>query len=177
MTASQEPEATIDYAALMLEALRGVVRRALGQAAAEGLPGEHHFYLTFCTTDPGVELAPRLRQQFPKEMTIVLQHQYWNLSVDETGFAVTLRFAGTPERLVVPWTALVTFADPGASFGLRLRAEEGANEEAGSAAVEPISDPAARPEADGPAAVGTSAPPAAASRKVVDFGAFRNRST
>ena len=92
-----------DYPALMRAALVGVVRTVLARVADEGLPGEHHFYLTFGTGDDGVEVPPSLRRQFPDEMTIVLQHQFWNLAVDDAGFSVTLRFsgqAGAPRRPV-----------------------------------------------------------------------------
>ena len=132
-----------DYPALMTDALAGLVRRVLARVAEEGLPGEHHFYLTFGTTDEGVEMPAALRRQFPDEMTVVLQHQFWNLSVDDAGFSVTLRFGGRPERLVVPWGALRAFADPSAEFGFRLRA----------------------PRADEEAAGATPAPPAAESRR------------
>ena len=117
-----------DYPALMTDALAGLVRRVLERVAAEGLPGEHHFYLTFGATDEGVLMPAALRRQFPDEMTIVLQHQFWNLSVDDAGVSVTLRFGGRPERLVVPWGALRAFADPSAEFGFRLRAAAGAAE-------------------------------------------------
>jgi hypothetical protein len=118
------PPPGFDYPALMTEALTGLVRRVLARIAEEGLPGEHHFYLTFGTADAGVEVPASLRRQFPEEMTIVLQHQFWNLAVDDAGFAVTLRFGGRPERVVVPWGALRAFADPSAEFGFRLRAAE-----------------------------------------------------
>jgi len=111
-----------DYPALMTDALTGLVRRVLERVAEEGLPGEHHFLLTFGTSDEGVGVPAALRRQFPAEMTIVLQYQFWNLTVDDAAFAVTLRFGGKPERVVVPWGALRAFADPSAEFGFRLRA-------------------------------------------------------
>jgi len=135
-----------DYPALMTDALAGLVRRVLERVAAEGLPGEHHFYLTFGATDEGVEMPAALRRQFPDEMTIVLQHQFWNLSVDDAGFSVTLRFGGRPERLVVPWGALRAFADPSAEFGFRLRASRGDEETAGA---EPEPEPLAAEPARG----------------------------
>jgi len=161
--------AGIDYAALMRDALRGVVRQALALAAAEGLPGDHHFYLTFGTAEEGVLLPARLLKQFPEEITIVVQHQYWHLAVDDAGFAVTLRFGGAPERLVVPWPALRAFADPSVGFGLRLQPVGDGEDEATpvvqeSAAGGPAPD--ARAETAAPAELSN----------VVDFGAFRRRS-
>lgn len=112
-------EADIDYAARIQDSLRSLVRDLLTEVADEGLPGEHHFYLTFRTTTEGVELPSRLAARFPQEMTIVLQHQFEDLAVDESCFGVTLRFDGRPERLVVPFSALTAFADPAAEFALR----------------------------------------------------------
>jgi len=131
----------IDYAALMREALVDVVRKALGQAAASGLPGEHHFYLTVGSAEEGVQLPTKLRRQFPDEITLVLQHQFWNLAVDEHGFSVTLRFGGAPERVVVPWTALRTFADPSVGFGLRLQPEAAESADPEPAAAPPKDEP------------------------------------
>jgi hypothetical protein len=108
------------YDRMVEDALRGVVRRALIDVSSSGLPGDHHFYLTFRTGDTGVQIAPALRAQYPKEMTIVLQHQFWGLEVNEDGFAVTLSFGGKHERLVVPYRAIVSFADPSVKFGLQF---------------------------------------------------------
>lgn len=108
------------YDRMVEDALRGVVRRALTEVAGGGLPGDHHFYLTFRTTEPGVHIAAALRGQYPKEMTIVLQHQFWGLEVNEDHFAVTLSFGGKHERLVVPYHAIVSFADPSVKFGLQF---------------------------------------------------------
>ena len=113
-------EDALDYARLVRDALLEVPRRALLVAAREGLTGEHHFYLTFQTDHPGVSISPSLRARHAEEMTIVLQHQYWDLAVGEDAFSVTLRFGGAPERLHVPFAALTAFADPGAEFGLRF---------------------------------------------------------
>jgi hypothetical protein len=117
LVVSDSPQ--IDYAHLLRQALIGVVRAALRSAEA-GLPGDHHFYLTFRTDAPGVSVPPNLRRRFPAEMTIVLQHKFWNLVVDEEGFSVTLRFGGSPQRVEVPYEALVSFVDPSVQFGLRL---------------------------------------------------------
>jgi hypothetical protein len=110
----------IDYQRLTGDALRDVVRRVLVLAAEEGLPGEHHFFLTFDTTHPGVELSRQVRNLYPEEMTIVLQHQFWDLTVDEEAFGVTLLFGGSKQTVLVPFEALRTFVDPAAEFGLNL---------------------------------------------------------
>jgi len=116
------------YDRMVEDALRGVVRRALTEIASSGLPGDHHFYLTFRTIEPGVHIAPALRGQYPKEMTIVLQHQFWGLEVNEEHFAVTLSFGGKHERLVVPYRAIVSFADPSVKFGLQFESAVPAGE-------------------------------------------------
>lgn len=108
------------YDRMVEDALRGVVRRALNDVSASGLPGDHHFYLTFRTGETGVQIAPALKSQYPKEMTIVLQHQFWGLEVGEDQFAVTLSFGGKHERLVVPYRSIVSFADPSVKFGLQF---------------------------------------------------------
>jgi hypothetical protein len=116
------PESLLPYDRWMEEALRQVVVRALNHAAAEGLPGQHHFYLTFRTDYPGVVIPPRLRAKYPQEMTIVLQHQFDNLTVDEAGrvFGVSLSFGGVASSLTVPLDAVSAFADPHVQFGLRF---------------------------------------------------------
>lgn len=114
------PTDYIRYDILTQNALRGVVRTVLSDAAAKGLPGEHHFYVSFDTRAPGVKLSPRLLAQYPTEMTIVLQHQFWDLTVTEDGFEVGLSFNGIPERLVVPLTAIKGFFDPSVQFGLEF---------------------------------------------------------
>jgi hypothetical protein len=118
------------YDRLVEDALRSVVRRALLEVAAGGLPGDHHFYLTFHTQDPGVSLSPALRAQYPKEMTIVLQHQFWGLEVTEDNFTVKLSFGGVRETLVIPFQSVVSFADPSVKFGLQFETSaEGEGEE------------------------------------------------
>lgn len=108
------------YDRMVEDALRGVVRRALTEVSSSGLPGDHHFYLTFRTGESGVQIAPALKAQYPKEMTIVLQHQFWGLEINPDGFAVTLSFGGKHERLVVPYRSIVSFADPSVKFGLQF---------------------------------------------------------
>ena len=113
---------TLDYERLVDGALKGVVREALALAGRRGLPGSHHFYITFKTAHPGVELSDALRGRYPDEMTIVLQHQFWGLEVNEDAFEVTLSFSGVSERLKIPYAALTAFVDPSVKFGLQFRA-------------------------------------------------------
>ena len=110
----------IRYDVLARDALRGVLRRVLNDAAEHGLPGEHHFFITFLSTADGVKLSPRLLAQYPEEMTIILQHQFWDLVVTEDRFEVGLSFGGIPERLVVPFAAIKSFFDPSVQFGLQF---------------------------------------------------------
>ena len=113
-------EPTIDYEALAQDAMRGVVRTVLTQAAKQGLPGDHHFYVSFDTGASGVVLSKRLKEKYPSEMTIVLQHRFWDLSVSDDGFEVKLTFDGIPERLVVPFAAIRVFFDPSVRYGLQF---------------------------------------------------------
>ncbi len=110
----------IRYDILAQDALRGVMRTVLVDAAKNGLPGEHHFYISFDTRADGVRLSPRMLAQYPEEMTIVLQHQFWDLVVTEDGFEVGLSFGGVPERLAVPFAAIKAFLDPAVQFGLQF---------------------------------------------------------
>jgi hypothetical protein len=110
----------IRYDLLAQDALRGVVRKVLHTAAQQGLPGEHHFYISIATTVPGVMLSPRLHEQYPDEMTIILQHQFWDLEIDDNEFSVTLSFGGAPERMTVPFAAIKGFFDPSVQFGLEF---------------------------------------------------------
>jgi len=111
----------IRYDVLARDALRGVLRKVLSDAAAHGLPGEHHFFITFFSTAEGVKLSPRLLAQYPDEMTIILQHQFWDLVVHEDRFEVGLSFGGIPERLAVPFSAIKNFFDPSVHFGLNFK--------------------------------------------------------
>ncbi len=115
---------SIDYEALQSEAMRGVVRAVLARTAKSGLPGDHHFYISFDTTVPGVSLSKRLKEKYPTEMTIVLQHRFWDLIVTEDRFEVKLTFDGIPERLVVPFAALKVFFDPSVRYGLQFEESE-----------------------------------------------------
>jgi hypothetical protein len=122
----------IRYDILAQDALRGVVRRVLLDTAKNGLPGEHHFYISFDTRAEGVQLSPRMRAQYPEEMTVVLQHQFWDLEVTENGFEVGVSFGGVPERLAVPFAAVKGFFDPSVQFGLQFEeVAETAEEESG----------------------------------------------
>jgi hypothetical protein len=120
----------IRYDVLARDALRGVLRRVLTDAAEHGLPGEHHFFITFLSTADGVKLSPRLLAQYPEEMTVILQHQFWDLTVTEDRFEVGLSFGGIPERLVVPFNSIKSFFDPSVQFGLQFEPTEAAAETA-----------------------------------------------
>ena len=116
-------ESMIDYEALAQEAMRNVVRSVLAETAAKGLPGDHHFYISFDTLAPGVVLSKRLREKYAEEMTIVLQHRFWDLFVNENRFEVKLTFDGIPERLVVPFKAIRVFFDPSVRYGLQFETQ------------------------------------------------------
>ncbi|MEH3118968.1 MAG: ClpXP protease specificity-enhancing factor SspB [Methylorubrum populi] len=122
-------EDLIRYDLLVQDALRGVVRKVLTDAARDGLSGEHHFYISFRTEAPGVRMSQRLREKYPQDMTIVLQHQFWDLGVTEHSFEVGLSFSGVPERLLIPFDALSGFFDPSVQFGLKFDLNEGAEAE------------------------------------------------
>ena len=150
----------IRYDVLAQEAMRGVLRRVMSDAAKQGLPGDHHFYITFLTQAPGVKLSSRLTTQYPQEMTIILQHQFWDLVVTDDRFEVGLSFGGVPERLIVPFEAIKSFLDPSVQFGLQFSIGEAASEPAeadkagASTALEPAAgaaQPAAEAGADGEA--------------------------
>jgi hypothetical protein len=114
---------SLSYERMVEDALRGVLRQALKITAAQGLPGAHHFYITFDTTAPDVQIAASLKALHPNEMTIVLQHQFWDLQVHEEHFEITLSFNGVSQRLSVPFAAVTAFADPHAKFGLQFHVE------------------------------------------------------
>jgi uncharacterized protein len=140
----------IRYDLLAQNALRGVVRTVLADVAKKGLPGEHHFKITFNTTAPGVRLSDRMRAQYPEAMTIILQHQFWDMRVDETGFEVGLSFGGVPELLGVPFEAVTAFFDPAVQFGFQFETLDAAGADGQSA-------PQAAPVVDkrpGPAGTG-----------------------
>ena len=192
----------IRYDILTQDAMRSVVQTVLADAATKGLPGEHHFFISFDTRADGVALSPRLKAQYPKEMTIVLQHQFWDMAVTNDRFEVGLSFSGIPERLVVPFRAITGFADPSVQFVLQFAAavdDEETGEEASredetaarpparhdhlAAATEPLPvaanpAPAAKP-ADKPAATTadklTAKPDEPATAEVVRLDRFRKK--
>jgi len=185
----------IRYDLLAQRALRGVVRKVLVDAAKSGLPGEHHFYIAFDTQAPGVRISPRLHEQYPQEMTIILQHQFWDLTVDNDGFEVGLSFGGVPERLSVPFDAIKGFFDPSVQFGLQFdaQAEAASESEAPPAktATKSVKKPpsaikrdkplaAAPPAAAGEAAAASESkpaepPPSGGSAEVVSLDRFRKK--
>jgi uncharacterized protein len=153
----------IRYDLLTQQALRNVVRQVLIDAAKKGLPGDHHFYISFDTQAEGVRLSERLRAQYPEQMTIILQHQFWDLAVTDTGFEVGLSFGGIPEKLGVPFAAIKGFFDPSVQFGLQF--EEQSTEAEETAAPAQANKPAAVPApSPAPAAAAPPAPPAAAAK-------------
>jgi hypothetical protein len=170
-------EDLIRYDILAQDALRGVVRKVLAEVAKTGLPGDHHFYVTFETRAPGVRISTRLMTDYPEEMTIIIQHQYWDLSVSEHAFEIGLSFKGVPERLLVPFTALKSFVDPSVQFGLQFETaiadEDAAELEAELDEIE--TDPLVleRPSTTDEPATEPSEKPAA---EVVRLDAFRKKS-
>jgi hypothetical protein len=156
------------YDQMIEEALRGVVRRALRQVAAQGLPGNHHFFITFKTTAEGVDLSGYLKEKYPEEMTIVLQYQFWNLEVGTDRFAVTLSFNDVPERLEIPFSAVTAFADPPSKFGLQFQQTTEAAED-----EEPVT--LADVEGDLAAEPAEAAEKAETGAKVVALDTFRRK--
>jgi hypothetical protein len=162
-------EDLIRYDVLAQEALRGLVRKVLSEVAQTGLPGEHHLFITFDTQHPGVRISSRLQAQYPTEMTVVLQHQFWDLSVTDSTFEVGLSFKGVPERLLVPFRAITSFVDPHASFGLKF---DPPPPELAASGAEPT--PAEEPAPAEPEPAKAS-PPAGGKAAVVSLDAFRKK--
>jgi len=140
----------IRYDILAQQALRGVVRTVLADVAKNGLPGEHHFKITFATPAPGVRLSDRMRSQYPETMTIILQHQFWDLTVGEEAFEVGLSFGGIAERLVVPFDAITAFFDPTVQFGFQFETIEGEGVQGGQGVQGAQERGAAAKSASGP---------------------------
>ena len=156
----------MQYEAMAQDALRGVVKMALKRAASpQGIPGDHHFFISFRTHAPGVSGPPELLAQYPNEMKIVLQHQFWDLAPGETFFAVTLKFGGQPKRLSIPYSAVTEFFDPHAQFLLQFSGPP------------PQVQDEAPPTQEAEAAAGEAEPPAAAEDepKVVSLDQFRKK--
>ena len=181
----------IRYDILAQAALRGVVRTVLADAAKKGLPGEHHFKITFNTTAPGVRLSERMRARYPKDMTIVLQHQFWDLAVTDQAFEVGLSFGGLPERVTVPFEAVTAFYDPAVQFGFQFETIDGAAEpeadegpttaetmekmEKAPAGIRAVADDK-RPEAlPGPSEAAAAAPDQGPGGEVVRLDRFRKK--
>jgi uncharacterized protein len=143
----------IRYDILAQAALRGVVRTVLADTAKKGLPGDHHFKISFNTVAPGVRLSERMRAQYPQEMTIVLQHQFWDLTVGDDSFEVGLSFGGVPERVAVPFDAVTAFFDPSVQFGFQFETIESEAAAADAAAAAKPGEPASPPVAIRPVAV------------------------
>jgi hypothetical protein len=163
-------------------AMRGVVRAALTHVDQYGLPGEHHFFISFQTNYPGVSISPQLKSRYPEEITIVVQHQFWDLKITETEFSIMLSFNNIPEKLVVPFDALTAFADPSIKFGLQFHGKRPANASGSSDGDESVACPATgRTGHEKPpmAAFEEDAPSedtqAANDEKVVSMEAFRKR--
>lgn len=160
---------SIDYGNLMHDAMRSLIRQVLTDVAENGLPGAHHFFITFDTMHPEVELADWLSDRFPEDMTVVMQHWFENLDVSEDGFAVTLNFGDNPVRMYIPFDAIRTFVDPSVEFGLRFETQDGDDDE--DDGVADIEEAAARPAREKRAeAVEDDAPKDA---EVVSLDSFR----
>ena len=160
----------IRYDILTQDAMRGAIRKVLAEVAKTGLPGEHHFFISFLTKAPGVRIRQRLLDQYPADMTIVLQNQFWDLKVTETGFEVGLSFDDKPETLVIPLSAIKGFFDPSVQFGLELKSSA------------PLPTEAEAAEAKEPTRLGAPVAPAAApvaaeasGEKVGSLDAFRKK--
>ncbi len=177
------PEDYIRYDLLAQAALRGVVRKVLADAAKKGLPGEHHFKITFATMAPGVRMSERVRAQYPQNMTIVLQHQFWDLAVRDETFEVGLSFGGIPEKLTIPFEAITGFFDPAVQFGFQFDTAEAAPADAAASpakAPEKPAKPAARPRAEAKKADALPTPETKeeapnASGEVVSLDRFRKK--
>lgn len=143
MPADAEDDDPLDYARMMQRALRGVVHEAMGVAAEVGMPPGHHFYIGFDTRHPGVTMPDWLRAQYPEEVTIVLQHEFWDLAVAPDRFSVSLSFSGRAAALTVPFDAVLTFVDPDSEFGLKFDPQEAAEDAPASSEAEPEPDPPA----------------------------------
>ncbi len=165
----------IGYQALTDAALRGVVRDALRRIEKQGLIGSHHFYLTFKTKFPGVDIPEFLREQYPDEMTIILQHQFWGLKISEERFEVTLTFKKLPATLVIPFPALTAFFDPGVQFGLQFRGSEGDAKASGPTALpQPAAEQNREKSTELPRTAEAAEKPAAPA-EVVSLDSFRKK--
>ena len=159
----------IGYEALTQAAMRGVVRDVLQTTQANGSPaGDHHFYITFRTRAPGVKIADHLVERFPQDMTIVIQHQYWDLEVHDAHFEIILKFSGVPQHLHIPFTALARFVDPSVNFGLTFEPADG-----DTTVIAPAKETEVTASAAAPAEPASEDPPAPST--VVNLDAFRRK--
>ncbi|RUM99753.1 hypothetical protein EET67_02390 [Pseudaminobacter arsenicus] len=173
----------IRYDILAQEALRGVMRKVLAEVARTGLPGSHHFFITFLTGAPGVRISSRLRERYPEQMTIVIQFQYWDLKVNESGFEIGLSFSDVPERLEIPFSAVRGFYDPSVNFELEFDVKtEEPDEDAGEpaklspppATIQPAAtEPKKKAKEPAKGSEGEAAP--AKGADVVSLDAFRKK--
>lgn len=145
-----DPNQSIDYGSLMHKAMRGLIYEILTDISANGLPGAHHFFVTFDTMHPDVEIADWLSDRYPGEMTIVVQHQYESLTVTDQGFGITLSFGDSPEPLYVPYNAIKTFVDPSVEFGLRFETDDDDDDDmdAPEAPMDVMAEPEDTPKKD-----------------------------
>ena len=168
-------EERLSYDRMVQDAMRGVLRSALTEVAEGGLPGAHHFYITFRTSYPGVDIPDHLRASYPEDMTIVLQHQFFGLEVSEAQFQVTLSFKKRLERLRIPFAAVTAFVDPAVNFGLQFQIHETAPAPQGPKVV-PAPVPASLPASGSASAEpAQDQDPEAAAEKVVSLDAFRKK--
>lgn len=177
----------LDYPKMIDTAMRSVVRDALTQVARDGLPGEHHFFISFQTNFPGVSISPQLKSRYPEEITIVVQHQFWDLKITDTQFSLMLSFNNIPEKLVVPFDALTAFADPSIKFGLQFHgksatASDQPSNNSEARAEQPVACPATGktgkekpPAASFEEETPTEETTAANDEKVISLEAFRKR--
>jgi hypothetical protein len=167
----------IRYDVLARDALRGVLRKVLTDAASHGLPGEHHFFITFVSKADGVKISTRLLAQYPEEMTIILQHQFWDLTVLEDRFEVGLSFGGIPERLIVPFSAIKSFLDPSVKFGLQFDTSDVAEiaPETLPAAAAPSALPVPAPAVEKAETTDEPTPPSQGGAEVVRLDRFRKK--
>ncbi len=161
----------MNYNEIVEKALKGVVRESLNRAAATGLPGDHHFYISFATTYPDVEIPGHLRERYPEEITIVLQHEFWDLDINDDGFSVTLSFNNKREFIGVPWAAISGFADPSVQFGLQFKTTDDSDDDA----VVDITESSVNDLREGPSGASDDADGKPASAEVVELDQFRKK--
>lgn len=166
----------MDYSQMVEDALKGVVRAAMEEAATAGLKGNHHFYVTFLTRHPGVDLPDHLLERYPNDITIVLQHQFWDMDVGDEAFSVSLSFNKMPTRICVPWDAITSFADPSVQFGLQFQPKGEGLPETGDGEYTPMIEPRNEdPAGDRPADATEADAEEEKTGEVVSLDAFRKK--